>query len=214
VAKAAARKRNRAPMGCQSRRSQAKAKPFPWKTWGTWLGVGALVIAVGAFLVSQASSSEEDPAITALAAQSAGGAIEVHTGSAHTVYHSVDPLPTSSRPRLYGKPTLVWFSGTWCEFCEIMVPFAHNVGAGFTDRLVFVEKSIGHDRSAAQRYGVRGTPTFVLIDETGGRISQFNFERRAIEDTDTSAFNGYESRTLQVHQCPGHGFAGCTNHVR
>lgn len=181
MAKAYARKRarNRAPIGRQARRQAASSKPFPWKIWAGWIGAGAAVIAIGVFVVLSSSTTAADPVITALAEDASGGAIEVHTGSRHTVYHSVDPLPTSQQPRLDGKPTLVWFSGTWCEFCELMDPFAFSVASGFTDRVVFVEKSIDHDRSAASRYGVRGTPTFVLIDETGSRISTFNFQRTA-----------------------------------
>lgn len=60
-----------------------------------------------------------------------------------------------------------------------MDPFAYSVATDFADRLVFVEKSVDHDRSAASRYGVRGTPTFVLIDASGSRVSQFNFQMPA-----------------------------------
>ncbi len=91
------------------------------------------------------------------------------------MYHSVAPLPSDGAPRSDGKPTLVWFSGTWCEFCERMEPFAHQAASGFTDRLVFVEKSVD-DRSAAARYGVRGTPTFVLVDASGEEIARFGFQ--------------------------------------
>jgi thiol-disulfide isomerase/thioredoxin len=97
-------------------------------------------------------------------------------GSHHTVYHSTAALPTSDQPRADGMPTLIWFSGTWCEFCEQMEPWAHATAAEFADRVVFVEKSVDHDRAAAARYGVRGTPTFVLIDASGRRLSQFSFQ--------------------------------------
>ena len=103
--------------------------------------------------------------------------VKVLTGSHHTVYHSVPPLPTASAPRADGLPTLVWFSGTWCEFCEQMEPWAHATAAEFSDRLVFVEKSVDHDRDAAARYGVRGTPTFVLIDASGRSMGQFFFQQ-------------------------------------
>ena len=185
MARASARKRNRPPVRGRSaearkaRKAAGNGKPFPWKALATWLGVGVLVIGVAAFLVTQRNSTSENPRVTALAEQNAGGAIEVHTGSAHTVYHSVAPLPTASAPRIDGKPTLVWFSGTWCEFCEVMEPWAHDVAARFTDRLVFVEKSVDHDRGAAQRYRVLGTPAFVLVDENGTEISRFGFLRSA-----------------------------------
>ena len=179
MAKESARKRNRAPLGRKAKQEAAKSKPFAWKTWAGWIGGAAAAIAIGAFVILNASSTEANPKTTALAEDVSGGAVEVHTGSRHTVYHSTDPLPTSSQPRLDGKPTLVWFSGTWCEFCEAMEPFAFATASTFTDRLVFAEKSVDHDRSAASRYGVRGTPTFVLIDETGSLVSTFSFQRTA-----------------------------------
>ena len=130
-------------------------------------------------------SAEENPEFTSLASALAGDAVEqegtsadirVFSGSAHTVYHSTKPLPTASSPQAEGKPTLVWFSGTWCEFCERMEPFVLGTASGFSDRMVFVEKSVDHDRGAAGRFGVRGTPTFVMIDESGGEVTRFFFQ--------------------------------------
>jgi thiol-disulfide isomerase/thioredoxin len=92
------------------------------------------------------------------------------------VYHSAAPLPSASAPRADGKPTLVWFSGTWCEYCEQMDSFAHETANGFAARMVFVEKSVDDDRSAASRYGIRGTPTFVLIDARGKELGRFGFQ--------------------------------------
>jgi thioredoxin-related protein len=57
-----------------------------------------------------------------------------------------------------------------------MEPFAHETAAQFGDQVVFIEKSVDHDRGAASRYGVRGTPTFVLIDAEGDEISRFFYQ--------------------------------------
>ena len=70
--------------------------------------------------------------------------------------------------------SLVWFSGTWCHICERMAPFAHQTASGYTDRLVFVEKSVDHDRPASGRYGVRGTPTFIMLDAAGTEVTRFH----------------------------------------
>jgi predicted DsbA family dithiol-disulfide isomerase len=43
--------------------------------------------------------------------------------------------------------------------------------------MVFVEKSVDDDRNAASRYGIRGTPTFVLIDAAGQEVTRFGFQR-------------------------------------
>lgn len=148
--------------------------------WQPFLLIGGVVaIALVAFLLvsTRGSSAPSDPSILALASANAGGGeIKVLTGSKHTVYHSTAPLPTSAAPRADGRPTLVWFSGTFCEFCEQMEPFAHPTAAKFTDRAAFVEKSVDDDRNAVAQYGVRGTPTFVLIDARGREISRFSFQ--------------------------------------
>ena len=138
--------------------------------------MGLVVAGIAALVIIGPGQSTEDPALTALAQEVSGGQVRVITGSAHTVYHSTVPLPTATAPRPDGKPTLVWFSGTWCTFCERMDPFVLATVGRFTDRLVFVEKSVDHDRSAASRYGIRGTPTFVLVDAEGHEVARFHYQ--------------------------------------
>ena len=169
--------RRRAAAGPRRAHPQHR-RALPWKQWGAWsVGIVA-VLALGYAAVAYSNSqTSEDPEITALARENAGGPIAVYTGSNHTVYHSLRPLPSTSSPASDGKPTLVWFSGTWCEFCEQMEPFAHRVASGFRDRMTFVEKSVDHDRQAAGRYAIRGTPTFVLIDAKGRELARFGFVR-------------------------------------
>lgn len=108
-----------------------------------------------------------------------GGDVLVLAGAPHTVRHSNAALPSSSSPQADGLPTLVWFSGTWCTFCHQMEPFAYDTAGEFVSRMHFVEKSVDHDRDATGRYGVRGTPTFVLIDAKGEEIARFAFQADA-----------------------------------
>ncbi len=173
------------------RRGATRATPTRHSAWKGW-AIGAVVIAaltVVAIFVFQAANrrTEEDPAVTAIARENAGGDVRVLTGTHHTVYHSESPLPTPQAPRSDGKPTLVWFSGTWCEFCEQMDPFAHETARSFADRAVFVEKSVDDDRAAAARYGIRGTPTFVLIDAKGKELGRFGFQPTAVAFNKTIA---------------------------
>jgi thiol-disulfide isomerase/thioredoxin len=144
------------------------------------IGIVATAALFGAVLYYAIGSSEDNGA----ALGSADG-VRIIEGSVHTVRHTNAPLPTSDNPRTDGMPTLVWFSGTWCHFCEAMSPFAHDTAQEFANDVVFVEKSIDHDRGAAGRYGVRGTPTFVLIDESGREIVRFGFQPTAIDLRDT-----------------------------
>ena len=154
-------------------------RPVEWKRWAI-VAAGLLGAALLVYFAQTTGGSSQDAETADLARENAGGSeIRVLTGSHHTVYHSTAPLPTSDKPRSDGMPTLVWFSGTWCEFCEQMEPWAHATAAEFADRMVFVEKSVDHDRDAAARYGARGTPTFVLIDANGRATSQFFFQRSA-----------------------------------
>ncbi len=162
-----------------SRRTAAdqKSGSVRWQLILLTGGVVAIALVAFLFVSTRGSSAPSDPSLIALASANAAGAeIKVLTGSKHTVYQSTTPLPTSAAPRADGRPTLVWFSGTFCEFCEQMEPYAHPTAARFTDRLVFAEKSVDDDRGAATRYGVRGTPTFVLIDAKGREISRFGFQ--------------------------------------
>ena len=96
-------------------------KSFPWKAWIIG-GAAVLVVGVVGFMaVSAANRKSEENSVTAtVARENAGGDIQVLTGTRHTVYRSLAPLPTAQQPRADGKPTLVWFSGTSCEYCEQM----------------------------------------------------------------------------------------------
>lgn len=119
--------------------------------------------------------AEAPVAAVAQAEHNAGTPIDVYRG-VHTVLHSPDPLPTEASPSRDSRPTLVWFSGTWCHFCASMEGFAHAAAGRFTDEIRFVEKSVDHDRAAARRYCVRGTPTFVLIDVEGRELARFSYQ--------------------------------------
>ncbi len=162
-------------------RGKAK-RPAPSKR-GSLLkpaAVAAVTVAVlGAVLFYAFSGSGTDAQVARPGADAStgDGSIRVLNGSQHRVQHSTLPLPSGAQPRSDGMPTLVWFSGTWCHFCHEMEPFAYDTAATFADRVHFVEKSVDHDRDAAGRYGVRGTPTFVLIDATGEEIARFGFQR-------------------------------------
>ena len=139
-----------------------------------------LILALGGALfayVQFRGHSSIDATVVQLAQANSGGAVEAHTGPNHTVYHSAAPLPTASTPRADGRPTLVWFSATTCEYCERMEPFANSVAHTFVDRLAFVEKGIDTGGSSdAAHFAVRGTPTFVLLDARGRAVAQFGFQ--------------------------------------
>ena len=152
------------------RKAAARSSGNQWTGW-LLLGVVALVaVGGGAYLFLGGSDDAES------AANVPADGVQVLAGGTHTVRHSVASLPSASAPRPDGKPTLVWFSGTWCHFCEAMEPFAFATAGERVSRMAFVEKSVDHDRSAARQYGIRGTPTFVLIDSTGRELGRFGYQ--------------------------------------
>lgn len=146
--------------------------------------VAGVVAVVGALLLLNRPAPTAVPEMAVARSQPSGSTIaeavpagvQVLTGGIHTVYHSSAPLPTADAPRQDGRPTLVWFSGTWCDICHRMEPYANTTFKQFEGRLAFVEKSVDHDRAAANRYGVRGTPTFVLLDAQGRDVARFFYQ--------------------------------------
>lgn len=137
------------------------------------------VAIVGYYVVFvTAGVTSVDPAVEQLARENAGGAVQAFTGPRHTVYHSTAALPSAAEPRADGKPTLVWFSETGCVECKTMESFAHQTAHRYLDKLVFVEKAIDRDSSAA-RYGVTTPPVFVLLDARGEEITRFGLQPNA-----------------------------------
>lgn len=157
-----------------------------WSRSGGLKNIVAAVVLVmlGAVAVSCSDDATEDGAEASdelvLARENAGGGdIRVLSSGAHTVYHLDQPLPSVATPRTDGRPTLVWFSATWCTTCKSMEPFAHKTANGFAEEVVFVEKAIDEEPDTAADYRVLGPPTFVLIDSTGEEIGRFGYQRDA-----------------------------------
>ncbi len=68
-----------------------------------------------------------------------------------------------------GQPTLVWFHADWCHVCQQVKPEVVNLGEAFDGKIKIVRLNVDYaeNKPALQRYGVRATPTFVLIDAKG-----------------------------------------------
>lgn len=68
-----------------------------------------------------------------------------------------------------GQPTLVWFHADWCHVCQEIKPEVVTLGQQFEGQVKFVRLNVDdhESRAALQRYGVRATPTFVLLDAAG-----------------------------------------------
>ena len=169
-------KRSRGKRRRQVERQHTERQRRAWRVPALWAGGIAAVLLVAVFVVGLGGEGvPASPETLAIAEEIGAGSVSIRLGSAHTVYHSDQPLPTRAAPSSDERPTLVWFSGTWCPFCERMEPWIWQAASGFSDEIVFVEKSIDHDKAAARAYGVRGSPFFVLIDGSGNEIARFGY---------------------------------------
>ena len=166
----------------RGRAQSRQRRKVDWKKLALWAAAGVVAVAALVLVVKGTGhQSKLDAAVAVLAQQEAGsGTVSVHTGPNHTVYQWSEPLPTANAPRADGKPTLVWFSATTCTFCEHMQSYAYQTAQPFTSTMAFVEK--GYDTGGSGdfgRYGVAGTPTFILIDAKGREIARFGFQDSA-----------------------------------
>ena len=62
------------------------------------------------------------------------------------------------------------FQATWCGPCKAMTMVV--AGAGDKLKVPVQEIDIEEDEAVAIRYGIRGVPTMVLLDETGNELKR------------------------------------------
>jgi thiol-disulfide isomerase/thioredoxin len=58
------------------------------------------------------------------------------------------------------KPSVVMFYSPTCSYCHTMEPFFHQYAKEFKETIVFARLNILTSQWTAEKYGVRGTPTF------------------------------------------------------
>ena len=176
-----ARRQQRRTNRRQGRSAATRSGGVNWQAWAWGGGIALAVVGLIALVaLAGGSSAGPDPQVEAQARAVNGGSdVRVYQGAQHTIYHSTAPLPSVSAPRIDGLPTLVWFTWTGCPFCRQMEDYIYDVAEQFSERMIFVEKSVNNDGGDSRRYGVIGTPTFVLLDATGGVIGRFGYQSGA-----------------------------------
>jgi thiol-disulfide isomerase/thioredoxin len=58
------------------------------------------------------------------------------------------------------KPAIVMFYGPECPYCEVMMPVFTNYAQEFKNAAIFARVNIITNPWTAERYRIRGTPTF------------------------------------------------------
>lgn len=60
-------------------------------------------------------------------------------------------------------PVLVDFHATWCGPCQTMSPIIQDIKKQYGDKIRVIKIDVDTNQAAAQRFKVRGVPTFILF---------------------------------------------------
>lgn len=65
-------------------------------------------------------------------------------------------------------PVLVDFTATWCQPCRAVAPLVDQIATEYQGKVKVTACDIDESPSTAQKFGIRGVPTLVMIK--GGQV--------------------------------------------
>lgn len=70
----------------------------------------------------------------------------------------------------YGRAAMIEFFAPWCPHCQRMGPVVDKLAGEYEGKVGILSVDVDASPMAAQKYGVRGIPTFVFIKD--GKVKE------------------------------------------